>query len=185
MHLGLPVKKVPSLDWPIRLKGDLKCTSGSLLSPCFWLVNTRRIFHEVVAVARGPRDIQMCHSLIVVHPRLCPMWKQHSIVFVAEAYFGWLWACIYSRHLLTEPTFAAEISTLAIDETKTLVKAFVTSKLDNSNAFLYGLPKYKTQRLQYVLNSAARLVTLVWEAWSHIARTNRASLVASWVARKI
>ena len=43
---------------------------------------------------------------------------------------------------------------------KTLVHAFVTSKLDNCNALLYGLPKYKIQRLQYVLNSAARLVTL-------------------------
>ena len=29
-----------------------------------------------------------------------------------------------------------------------------------TNALLYGLPKYKIQRVQYVLNSAARLVTL-------------------------
>ena len=29
--------------------------------------------------------------------------------------------------------------------------------LDNSNALLYGLPKYKIQRLQYVLNSAVTL----------------------------
>ena len=43
---------------------------------------------------------------------------------------------------------------------KTLVHPFVTSKLDNYNAFLYGLGKYKIQRLQYALNSAARQVTL-------------------------
>ena len=36
----------------------------------------------------------------------------------------------------------------------------MTSELDNSNALLYGLPKYKIQRLQYVLNAVARLVTL-------------------------
>ena len=37
----------------------------------------------------------------------------------------------------------------------------MTSKLDNCNALLYGLPKYTIQwRLQCVLNSAARLVTL-------------------------
>ena len=36
--------------------------------------------------------------------------------------------------------------------------AFV--KLDSCNVLLYGLPKNKIQRLQYVLNSAARLVTL-------------------------
>ena len=39
----------------------------------------------------------------------------------------------------------------------------MTSKLDNSNAFLYGLPKYKIQHLQYVLNSDATLVTLCRE----------------------
>ena len=49
---------------------------------------------------------------------------------------------------------------LSMETAKILVHAFVTSKLDNSNALLYGIPKYKIQRLQYVLNSAARLVTL-------------------------
>ena len=47
-----------------------------------------------------------------------------------------------------------------MENANTLVSALVTSKLDNSNALLYGLPKCKTQRLQNVLNSAARLVTL-------------------------
>ena len=47
-----------------------------------------------------------------------------------------------------------------METVKTLVHAFVTSKLDNCNALLYGLPKYKIQRLQHMLNSAARLVTL-------------------------
>lgn len=51
-----------------------------------------------------------------------------------------------------------------METAKTLVQAFVTSKLDNCNAFLYGLPKYKIQRLQYVLSSAS---------------TNGSSLVAS------
>ena len=50
-------------------------------------------------------------------------------------------------------------SRLSMETAKTLVHAFVTSKLDNCNALLYGLPKYKIQRLQYVLNSAARQVT--------------------------
>ena len=45
-----------------------------------------------------------------------------------------------------------------METAKTLVHAFVTSKLDNCNALLYGPTKYKIKRLQYVLNSAARLV---------------------------
>ena len=47
-----------------------------------------------------------------------------------------------------------------METAKTFLHAFVTSKLDNCNVLLYGLPKHKIQRLQYVLNSAARLVTL-------------------------
>ena len=39
-----------------------------------------------------------------------------------------------------------------------VVHAFVTSKLDYCNALLYGLPKYQLQRLQYVQNTAARVV---------------------------
>ena len=41
------------------------------------------------------------------------------------------------------------------------VHAFVTSKLDYCNALLYGLPKYQLQRLQYVQNTAARVVLRV------------------------
>ena len=49
---------------------------------------------------------------------------------------------------------------LSMETAKSLIHALVTSKLDNCNAILYGLPKSQIQRLQYVLNSAARLVKL-------------------------
>ena len=48
-----------------------------------------------------------------------------------------------------------------------VVHAFVTSKLDNCNALLYGLPKYQLQRLQYVQNMAARVV-LQMSRFQHI-----------------
>ena len=48
---------------------------------------------------------------------------------------------------------------LSIDSTKTLVHALVTSRLDHCNSFLYGLPDYLTQRLQYVMNAAAKVIT--------------------------
>ena len=48
---------------------------------------------------------------------------------------------------------------LSIDSTKTLVHALVTSRLDHCNALLYGLPGYLIQRLQYVLNAAAIIIT--------------------------
>lgn len=49
---------------------------------------------------------------------------------------------------------------LSLETTKTLINAFVISKVDHCNALLYGLPKQSLQRLQHVLNSAARLITL-------------------------
>lgn len=41
---------------------------------------------------------------------------------------------------------------LNTETTKTLVHAFVTSKVDYCNSLLYGVPKYLLQRLQRVLN---------------------------------
>ena len=47
---------------------------------------------------------------------------------------------------------------LSMESTKILVHAFVTCRLDNGNALLYGLPKYLIERLQAVMNCAARLI---------------------------
>ena len=48
---------------------------------------------------------------------------------------------------------------LSIDSTKTLVHALVTSRLDHCNSLLYSLPDYLIQRLQYVMNAAAKVIT--------------------------
>ena len=48
---------------------------------------------------------------------------------------------------------------LSIDSTKTQVHASVTSRLDHCNSLLYGLPDYLIQRLQYVMNAAAKVIT--------------------------
>ena len=51
--------------------------------------------------------------------------------------------------------------------TKSLVHAFVSSKLDYCNALLIGLPKYQIDRLQSVLNTAARIITFTCK-YDHI-----------------
>jgi len=48
---------------------------------------------------------------------------------------------------------------LSYDTTKVLVHAFVTSKIDFCNSLLFGLPKHLIDRLQYVMNSAARVIS--------------------------
>ena len=48
---------------------------------------------------------------------------------------------------------------LRMDSTKTLVHALVTSRLDHCNSILYGLPDYLIQRLLYVMNAAAKVIT--------------------------
>lgn len=47
---------------------------------------------------------------------------------------------------------------LSVDTTKTLIHAFVTSHVDYCNALLTGIPQYQVQRIQRVLNAAARLI---------------------------
>ena len=41
---------------------------------------------------------------------------------------------------------------------KTLIHAFVTSHVDYCNALLAGIPQYQVQRIQRILNAAARLI---------------------------
>ena len=49
---------------------------------------------------------------------------------------------------------------LSSTTTEILVHAFVSSKLDNCNSLLYGLPNCLLKKLQHVQNAAARLITL-------------------------
>ena len=49
---------------------------------------------------------------------------------------------------------------LTQDSCAKLTHAFVTSRLDYGNSLLSGLPQYQIKKLQRVLNSAARLVSL-------------------------
>jgi len=48
---------------------------------------------------------------------------------------------------------------LSEESLKSLVHAFVTSRLDYCNSQLYGLPKYQISKLQRVQTAAARLIT--------------------------
>ena len=49
---------------------------------------------------------------------------------------------------------------LSYDTCKTLIHAFITSRIDYCKLLLFGQPKCILQRLQSVLNSAARLIHL-------------------------
>ena len=49
---------------------------------------------------------------------------------------------------------------LSLKDTETLVHAFITTKLDNSNSLLAELPQTLIDKLQRVYNAAGRLVSL-------------------------
>ena len=48
---------------------------------------------------------------------------------------------------------------LSRDATEQLIHSFITSRLDNNNALLYGLPANELYRLQKIQNTAARILT--------------------------
>ena len=50
---------------------------------------------------------------------------------------------------------------LSRDTTKILIHAFVCSKLDNYNSLLFGLPKQLIDKLQHLMNAAARVIARV------------------------
>lgn len=47
---------------------------------------------------------------------------------------------------------------LSFDSTKALVHALITSRVDYCNSLLYGLPATQLNKIQRILNAAARLV---------------------------
>ena len=49
---------------------------------------------------------------------------------------------------------------LSEETSEILVHAFISSKLDNCNSLLYGLPKHLLNRLRSIQNTSARIVTL-------------------------
>ena len=48
---------------------------------------------------------------------------------------------------------------LTTDAAEKIVHAFVTSRLDNNNSLLHGIPDYLLQKLQLIQNNCARLIT--------------------------
>ena len=43
----------------------------------------------------------------------------------------------------------------------TIIHAFITSRIDQNNGLLYGIPAYQTNKLQRIQNAAARMLTLL------------------------
>ena len=50
---------------------------------------------------------------------------------------------------------------LTRDACLTLIHSFITSKIDYCNSLYFGLPEYQLKRLQSIINSAARIVSLL------------------------
>ena len=65
-----------------------------------------------------------------------------------------------------------------------LIHAFISSRLDYSNAILYGLPKNQLNKLQRIQNAAARLLTLT-KRRDHNTDFNAAPLAASRVPHSV
>jgi hypothetical protein len=73
---------------------------------------------------------------------------------------------------------------LTFDALRTLVHAFVVSRVDYCNAVLYGVAAYVIRRLQAVLHAAARLISGV-RLYDHITPTLRDTLHWLPVAERI
>ena len=67
---------------------------------------------------------------------------------------------------------------LSQDNAETLVHVFISSELDFCNALVYGLPQLIIDRLRYVQNCAARLVTGT-RSLEHITAVLRRPLATS------
>ena len=81
------------------------------------------------------------------------VWFDNSLSMVKHVNNVCKTAFFHLRHLASIRKF------LSIEHSEILIHAFITSRLDFCNSLLAGLPKQLIKRLQYVQNSAARLLT--------------------------
>ena len=88
--------------------------------------------------------------------------------------------------LLLPPASVANSASIAHQgiATHTIVHAFVTSRVDHCNGLLFGSHSYLLDRLQSVLNSAARLVLNI-PKFSHISAAIRDELHWLPIRRRI
>jgi len=96
---------------------------------------------STVGVVGSARDLG-----VVIDSRLSM--ADHVVSVCRSAYY-------YLRHI--RPT----LQSLSRDAVKTLVQAFISSRLDYCNWVLYGVTDNLFQRLQSVQNTAARLITRI------------------------
>ena len=69
---------------------------------------------------------------------------------------------------------------LSQDAPKTLISAFVLSRIDYCNSLLADCPKQLVHKLQKVQNNAARLICRT-QVRSHISRPSHSSLASCWM----
>ena len=106
-----------------------------------WSLNPNPIRHWSENWYPGYLDHALCSSEIHLAAA-----KSLEIIEICKSAFFHLRRIAKIRSYLTE------------EATIALVHAFITCRLDNGNALLFGLPKYQIQRLQSIQNCAARLV---------------------------
>ena len=89
---------------------------------------------------------------------------------------------VFDKHMTLKPQISSLVKScnwqlrrigqirkfLSFQASEKLIHAFVTSRLDNGNSILYGLPDYLIGRLQQIHNTAARILTLT-RKYDHIS----------------
>ena len=134
------------------------------------LIDTSATSFEIPLMIRIPT--QCSPSLVMVlwrsprSPLLVPSWSSRdSHVVLSKCLHGPLDQTMSFNHHITMYTGHLSITwgtweKWTINLLKPpLVHAFVSSRLDYCNALLIGLSKYQINKLQLVLNTAARVVT--------------------------
>ena len=133
----------------LPLQSNVSCSCNNVTTPCNVTTNwTLTGIPSVNSIRIGSEDIGgtvSAKNIGAVIDRHLTMHAQVSSV-CRNCYLG-------LRQINEIRTFLTE------EAAATLVNCLVTSKLDNLNALLYGLPNYQIKRLQLVQNNAARIVS--------------------------
>ena len=81
-----------------------------------------------------------------------------TVIITAELSFGPHVDQLVSRCFYQLRRIKSSIRALPTEAAKTVVNSFVVSRIDYCNSLLAGAPQYQLDRLQAVMNTAARLI---------------------------
>uniref|UniRef100_A0A4W5LB64 Reverse transcriptase domain-containing protein n=1 Tax=Hucho hucho TaxID=62062 RepID=A0A4W5LB64_9TELE len=125
----------------------------------FLKLNDNKTEILLIGSTASAKRIDQSFDVDGIHVKPSSLIRNLGVLFDSTLSFGSHISSLVKNYFFHLRNIARLRSSLTLADAETLIHALITSRLDYCNALLLGLPKKLIARLQYVQNSAARVLT--------------------------